>query len=182
MPSVAPPKYFTYVSQYSTVNPLTYTIQTSQVNFTYAPKPPATQPHIVFTTGNALKPKADTAQANIFKNQSLPQVDVFAGKPNVLQSTPVKLSKSTVKPVGKPTIGKQEQAEFKSEDSSTKANGSSGSSSPALPELAVVDDSVYWNALQDEIDHFNSELQMLSSKVKNLDIQVIVSEILTVFS
>lgn len=46
------------------------------------------------------------------------------------------------------------------------------SPAPSTPEPPAVDDSIYINAIIDEIDHFSSEIELLSNRVSNFKAQV----------
>ncbi|KAK6641421.1 hypothetical protein RUM44_013132 [Polyplax serrata] len=139
-------------------------------------KPAVTQSTTGFSVGLPVQGlpqiKTSTTQPKI-QPTSTPQVDVFAGKTNIQESTPIKAAEPMGKPVTTKTNSLKEKApESKTEEISGSFKTSSGSNSPGLPELPAVDDSVYWNALHDEIEHFNSELQLLSTRVSSLEYEV----------
>lgn len=114
-------------------------------------------------------PATKPSTTNAFTFDGKTQSNFFTGK-NLLQSTPIKQSETKEKLTSDPLEVKENKSESEVKEENISVTAESVNVCEA--ELAVVDENIYWNALKDEIDHFNSELQHLCAKVNNLDIQV----------
>lgn len=155
---------FGNMSQLGTASNPTFSFMTPQNIFNS--KAVVSQPPLVSSTNTATEAK----EASI-KEKPITE-GIFGGKTNLPQSTPIKASEGENK-----AAVKSENLIAEIDSKVKESSGLPETQVSAVPEPPAVDDSVYWNALRDEIDHFNSELQTLFAKAKTLNIKVCIEKL-----
>ena len=155
---------FGNMSQLGTASNPTFSFMTPQNIFNS--KAVVSQPPLVSSTNTATEAK----EASI-KEKPITE-GIFGGKTNLPQSTPIKASEGENK-----AAVKSENLIAEIDSKVKESSGLPETQVSAVPEPPAVDDSVYWNALRDEIDHFNSELQTLFTKAKTLNIKVCIEKL-----
>lgn len=126
-------------------------------------QPVSSSPQTSFVQAQPQKPLSITSGSNLKREEPPKQVQNLFELPKKPEPKPLE---TTFKP---PEPKPVEQPE---PDKKISAPSPAPSPAPSTPEPPVVDDSIYLNAVLDEIDHFNSELQQLSNRVSNFKAQV----------